>query len=74
MEPVAAIRKIPLDKLVLSPANVRKTPAPASADAELQASIAAHGLKQNLIIHAADVKGDFAVVVGGRRLKALQAL
>ncbi len=74
MEPVAAIRKIPLDRLTLSPANVRKTPAPPSADAELQASIAAHGLKQNLIVHAADAKGDFAVVVGGRRLKALQAL
>ena len=38
----------PLDKLVPSPANVRKTPPSAAEDAELKASIRARGLKHNL--------------------------
>ena len=67
MDPVPAFREIPLDRLVLSPANVRKTPAPPSADAELKASIAAHGLKQNLVVHPADAGGNYAVIAGGRR-------
>ena len=43
------IRDIPLSQLELSPGNVRKTPADASAFTELKASIAAHGLLENLI-------------------------
>ena len=69
------VRNIPLDRLVLSPANVRKSPASASEDAELKASIRAGGLKQNLIV--CPVAGEperFAVTAGGRRLKALQEL
>ena len=46
------IRNIPLSQLELSPDNVRKTPADASAFAELKASIAAHGLLENLIVRA----------------------
>ena len=71
----SAVRNIPLDKLVPSPTNVRKTPPSAAEDAELKASIRARGLKQNLVVHpAADEKGVHAVTAGGRRLKALQEL
>ena len=80
------ICNIPLSQLELSPDNVRKTPADASAFAELKASIAAHGLLENLIAHAmgnsADPgsnlgqvpAGSYAVIAGGRRLAAMQAL
>ena len=71
----SAVRNIPLDKLVPSPANVRKTPPSAAEDAELKASIRARGLKQNLVVHpAAGEKGVHAVTAGGRRLKALREL
>ena len=71
----SAVRNIPLDKLVLSPANVRKTPPSAAEDAELKASIKTRGLKQNLVVHpSAGEKGVFEVTAGGRRLKALQEL
>jgi ParB family chromosome partitioning protein len=43
------IKSIPLNKLVASPRNVRKRSDPA-ADAELKASVAAHGLLQNLVV------------------------
>ena len=71
------IREIPLSRLALAPENVRKTPPDALADAELRASIAAHGLLENLVARAADPgseDGGFAVIAGGRRLRALQAL
>jgi ParB family chromosome partitioning protein len=75
MDAASAIRKIPLNKLILSPANVRKTPASAAEDAELKASLKSSGLKQNLVVHAsAGDKGLYAVTAGGRRLKALQEL
>ena len=47
------IREIPLSRLALAPDNVRKTPPDAQADAELKASIAALGLLENLVVHAA---------------------
>ncbi len=76
--PHAVIRNIPLSRLVLAPENVRKTPADESAQAQLAASIRAHGLLENLVARAdgADDDGDerFAVVAGGRRLAALKAL
>ncbi len=72
------IRKIALGRLALSPKNVRKTKPSAADDAALEASIAAHGLKQNLGVEADAVEGagegQFLVHAGGRRLKALQAL
>ena len=71
------IREIPLSRLALAPENVRKTPPDAQADAELKASIAALGLLENLVVRAADPDNDdgtYAVVAGGRRLKAMQAL
>ena len=72
------IREIPLSRLALAPENVRKTPPDPRADAELKASIAALGLLENLVVRADEPKEDgtdrFAVVAGGRRLKAMQAL
>ena len=68
-EPV--IQTIPLSQLELSPANVRKTSAGKTAFAELKASIAAHGLLENLIVRAIDCSDRYAVIAGGRRLTAL---
>ena len=48
-DPERDISDIPLSQLELSPDNMRKTPADASAFTELKASIAAHGLLENLI-------------------------
>ena len=77
-DPESAIRDIPLSQLELSPDNVRKTPADTSAFTELKASIAAHGLLENLIARAMEPGTDcgarYAVIAGGRRLAAIQAL
>ena len=65
-----------LEQLRLSPDNVRKTPATEAEDAELEASIRANGILQNLIVHwtGIDGKGLYLVDAGGRRLKVLQKL
>ncbi|MYJ71760.1 MAG: ParB/RepB/Spo0J family partition protein [Rhodospirillaceae bacterium] len=72
------IREIPLSRLALAPENVRKTPPDARADTELKASIAALSLLENLVVRADEPDEDgterYAVVAGGRRLKAMQAL
>ncbi len=72
------IREIPLSRLALAPENVRRTPPDSRADAELKASIAALGLLENLVVRTdtSDENGAerYAVVAGGRRLKAMQAL
>ena len=72
------IREIPLSRLSLAPENVRKTPPDAQADAALKASIAALGLLENLIVRPDEPDEDgaerFAVIAGGCRLKAMQAL
>ena len=72
------IREIPLSRLSLAPENVRNTPPDPRADAELKASIAALGLLENLVVrpHEPDEDGGdrYAVVAGGRRFKAMQAL
>ena len=68
------IKTIPLNKLVLSPRNVRRA-TNEQADLELKTDIEAHGLLQNLVVTgAAKPKGSFAVEAGGRRLRALQSL
>jgi ParB family chromosome partitioning protein len=75
METALVVGKIALDRLILSPANARKTPPSAAEDAELKASIKTRGLKQNLVVcPAAEGHGLHAVTAGGRRLKALQEL
>ena len=72
------IRCIALSSLVPSPENVRKTPAEGAAFDQLKASIAAHGLLENLLVRpqAADTEPEtrYEVVAGGRRLAALQSL
>ena len=72
------IREIPLSRLSLAPENVRKTPPDPRTDAELKASIAALGLLENLVVRPdePDEGGAerYAVVAGGRRLKAMLAL
>ena len=77
-DPERDIHDIPLSQLELSPDNVRKTPADDSAFTELKASIAAHGLLENLIARSvrpgADCVARYAVIAGGRRLAAMQAL
>ena len=70
------IRELPLSRLALAPENVRKTPADPVAEAEMKASIVAHGLLENLVVRIdgpADA-GAWAVVAGGRRLAAMKAL
>ena len=63
---------IPLNKLVPSPNNVRKTGGLSIDD--LAASIQAHGLLHNLVVSKA-TKGDkHQVIAGARRLAALQKL
>lgn len=72
------LKDIPLSKLVPSEANVRRTGRDAHIG-ELAASIAAHGLLQNLTVrtvvdrHGKET-GTFEVVAGGRRLAALKQL
>src|SRR5438105_2577669 len=70
------VQNICLSQLVLSPANVRKTPATTAEDAALEASIRAKGILQNLIVHPTpiDGKGVYEVDAGGRRLAILQKL
>jgi ParB family chromosome partitioning protein len=63
---------IQLSKLHVSTANARKTFSKAGIE-EMQASIIAHGLMQNLVVTEGD-KGKYYVVAGGRRLAALNAL
>ena len=84
--PEPFIRSIPLNRLELAQENVRKTPADPAALEELKASIAAHGLLENLIVRIEDTGHDpgsgpeqahvdrCAVVAGGRRLAAMKAL
>lgn len=66
------IEMIPLNKLVPSSANVRKTGGSIGID-ELAASIKALGLLQNLTVRPA-AQGKYEVVAGGRRLAALRLL
>ena len=76
--PETPLRHIPLPRLVLSPDNARHTRADGTAQDELEASIAAHGLLENLVVYPlATTDGDgarYGVVAGGRRLAALEAL
>lgn len=66
------IRTILLNKLIAPSRNVRRSPDTA-ADEELKASIAAHGLLQNLMVTPC-ARGRFEVVAGERRRRAMLAL
>ena len=67
------IRCIALHSLVPSPENVRKTPAEGSAFDQLKASIAAHGLLENLLVRpqtadaGAEAETPYEVIAGARR-------
>jgi ParB family chromosome partitioning protein len=72
------IQEIPLNRLVPSTANVRRTHREGGVE-ELAASIAAHGLLQSLNVRAeldgeGRETGKFRVSGGGRRLAALKLL
>ena len=68
------IQQIPLHQLELSDHNARRTPPGGTADLELKASIAAHGLLENLVVQSIPNCDQYHVIAGGRRLKALQEL
>ncbi len=68
------IQSIPLNKLMPSPRNVRRS-SDNQADLQLKADLAARGLLQNLVVvPAKKPRGSFTVEAGGRRLRALKAL
>lgn len=72
------LRYLPLDRIVPPRESVRKTLAEGSVCKQLKASIAAHGLLENLLVRPA-VRDDndddrYEIVAGARRLAALQAL
>ena len=67
------LEMIPLAKLRLSEANVRKQDSNLFIE-ELAANIEAKGLLQNLIVVPAKKRGMFDVTAGGRRLRALNFL
>ncbi len=66
-------RNIPLRRLTLSAANVRKASADPEDDKELQASILSLGVLESLLV-VPDGDDTFAVVAGGRRLAVLRRL
>jgi ParB family transcriptional regulator, chromosome partitioning protein len=68
------IKTVPLNKLVASPRNVRRSSDP-QADLELKADIEGRGLLQNLVVASVrKPRGCFAVEAGERRRLALLAL
>ena len=67
-----SIQMIGLDRLAASRSNVRVAKTSRVAHESLMASIAAEGVLQNLVV-VPEGEG-FAVIAGGRRLKALQGL
>ena len=73
-QPVPQNNHVPLNKLILSPRNVRKT----NGDDDIESladSIASKGLLQNLVVsESVDHPGKYEVDAGGRRLRALQLL
>lgn len=66
------LQLIPLNRLIVSRLNVRRTDRKADIDA-LAASISAHGLLQNLTVSPTETD-KFEVVAGGRRHAALKSL
>ena len=66
------IQWIPLKDLARSGSNIRTTPASADAMRELEASIDAHGLIENLVVRASPGgERPYLVTAGGRRHQAL---
>lgn len=73
-EPVQnKVIEIPLDRLQVSPLNVRIAEVDDEADRQLAANIRRRGQLQNLIVYKAE-GGVFEVAGGGRRLEAMRSL
>jgi ParB family transcriptional regulator, chromosome partitioning protein len=69
------IQMIPAVDCILSPRNVRRTPAAPALHHQFKADIAARGVLQNLIGFGVPKKrGKFEITAGGRRLAAVHAL
>ena len=70
------IQPIPLRALARSDKNTRSVQAPEEAMQELEASIAAHGVLENLVVRERQDgrRKTYEVIAGGRRLTALQRL
>ena len=64
---------IPFSRLYLSDANVRKTRSEED-DIQLSADIEARGLLQNLLVTKSKKRGQFAVIAGGLRLRAIEMI
>lgn len=65
---------LPAANLTKSPSNVRKV-SDAVADAQLEANIAAKGVRKNLIgVPVPRKKGHYRIIAGGRRLDAVHRL
>ena len=66
---------VPLNCLTVSDLNVRRTPAYSASDAELKASLVAHELLQNLVVHRNErIEGHYDVDAGRRRVTQLKKL
>ena len=76
MNATETIRNLPLSALRPSERNVRTVPGSDQALDELRASIAAHGLLENLVVRAAESEDETIhdVIAGRRRLEALRGL
>lgn len=71
----ASIVQIPLNKLCISPLNVRVVSPSKRSDKELLASLKKQGLLQNLVVvPAAGKDGHYEVTAGGRRYAGLSLL
>ena len=71
-----SLRSLPLSALTPSEHNVRTTPGSRQALDELKASIAAHGVLENLLVRPVETGGRtrYEVVAGRRRLNAIAEL
>jgi ParB family chromosome partitioning protein len=70
------LANVTIDRLAVSPLNVRTNREDAEATEALEASIEARGLLLPLVVHPLreEAQAEFGVLAGGRRLRALQRL
>ena len=72
--PKHATIDISVAKMEVASENVRKMPPTEQEERELEASIDAQNLIENLVVRPGEKKGHYLVVAGGRRLRALKRL
>ena len=73
-EDIIMYKEITLNKLIISPDNVRTISTTKRADKELLAGIQSQGLIQNLVVKPASSKGLYEVIAGARRFAALKVM